>query len=147
MNEVPKDRQGSTTQQMKKLKPRWWQQPAQGHVAVTLDNMLSPPETQPSPERLPLNFPATSDLRHLEGTDLRVWRGWGEGALWEQVDSEIGKGGAEELSPKQKGRSHRKGSQRRQVPTAQLPVARGTSGSQPQSLKRPPTKPLKDPAH
>lgn len=70
--------------------------------------------------------------------------------MWEQGDSEIGKGGAVELSPKQKGRSSKTGSQRRQVPTAQLPVARGTSGSQPHSPKRPPTpalatKPLKAP--
>lgn len=70
--------------------------------------------------------------------------------MWEQGDREIGKGGAVDLTPKQKGRSHRKGSQRRQVPTAQLPVARGTSGSQPHSPKRPHTpapasKPLKAP--
>lgn len=71
---------------------------------------------------------------------------------WEQGDRQIGKGGVVELSPKQKGRSGRKGSQRRQVPTAQLPAARGTSGSQPHTPRRPPTpavagKPLEAPVH
>lgn len=77
-------------------------------------------------------------LRHLRGNRLESLKP-GVGVIWEPGDREVKKGGAVELSPEQKGRSLWKGSQRRQVPTAQLPVARGTSGSQAHFPRRHPT--------
>lgn len=56
--------------------------------------------------------------------------------VWELQDSETGQGGAVKLSLYGKGRSQRTGIQRRQVSTAQLSKARGTSGFQPYSPKR-----------